>query len=160
VKDGIVQKPRPHQRRVVALMRRLGVEPASVLATNGIFLESKNVAALRPYGPIWGRHWGVHRKLLSIVGPEWIICLGAGKTDSAYALINQKIQVVGAVEEVPGTGGPAARMYRGLLAQGEEGGDREVSVLAVPHPSRWDPVEVADRMLTKLGWPAQDSGDP
>jgi hypothetical protein len=79
-----------HQQRVQNVMRELRIEPEKTFATNFIFVESEDTERLKK-DPLFNVYkekcWQVNKRLLATVKPEYIICLGNDKADSAFSYL-------------------------------------------------------------------------
>ena len=133
--NGRVSKPKRHQRSVREFIEKLAHQPEDVFATNAIFVESESIQELckRPdFSELWDRCWEIHRWFLSIVQPQWIICLGNAGDLSAYSLLRKRC--------LRDDKGRDEKDYKkGKVFTGSidlEGGQQlGVRVLGVPHPS-------------------------
>jgi len=82
-------KMRPHQQRVQGIMRELGAIPEETFATNLIFVESRSAREI--YDPaLFEICWRVHKKMLAVVKPQFVVCLGNGERLSAFSLVRRK----------------------------------------------------------------------
>jgi hypothetical protein len=143
---GSLLSPKPHQKRVVRLMAKLGAEPRKVMATNCIFLESTDAKSLDSRTQeLWERHWPIHQSLLDLIRPKIIVCLGLNKSGgSPYWLIQQKILPLQRPIESKHNGVVVARSYEGHVPIKDSDQYFSVRVMAVRHPSRWDPCDGLD----------------
>ena len=119
---------RPHQRRVQSIMRELRVQPEQTFATNLIFVESYSAKEI--YDPaLFDACWRVHKKMLAVVRPQFIICLGNGERLSAFSLVRSKADR--SVEE-----GKHQKFKRflGVFAM-DDGLELTITVVGVRHPS-------------------------
>jgi hypothetical protein len=86
---------RPHQRRVQSIMSELGLQPEETFATNLIFIESRNVKELNA-APLFHTYleacWQVHKRMLAVVDPRYIVCLGNGEKDSSFSFVREKAE--------------------------------------------------------------------
>ena len=67
-----------HQKNVKQIMSELGLDPKTTFATNFIFVESKDVNALKKrakFATYVENCWRVHKKMLAVVRPKYIVCL-------------------------------------------------------------------------------------
>jgi hypothetical protein len=84
-----------HQMRVQRIMAELGLKPEKTFATNLIFVESENVNKIKR-DPLFKTYlescWQVHRKMLAEIRPHYIVCLGNGKTESAFSLLRERAE--------------------------------------------------------------------
>jgi uracil-DNA glycosylase len=130
-----------HQKNVKHIMSQLGLKPKETFATNLVFNESKNVSKLKEE-PVFRDHvdacWLAHKKLLAVVRPTYIVCLGNGKRDSAYSLVREK------ADEKSGERFSDERIGRGWAFKKFVGKFRldcgeslEATVVGVLHPSYW-----------------------
>jgi hypothetical protein len=85
---------KPFQVRARRLIQTLhGSDDPSLarltFATNAIFVASADPGGLGNASrrqALWEKHWRIHRKLLSIIQPDFIVALGYGPT-SSYSLL-------------------------------------------------------------------------
>jgi hypothetical protein len=84
---------RPHQQRVKGIMSELGLQPEETFATNLIFVESQNIEELKA-DPLFQIYldacWKAHKRMLAVVKPLYIVCLGNGEKDSAFSFVREK----------------------------------------------------------------------
>lgn len=127
---------KPHQRRVSAFMNQLRpLSPERIFATNAIFVESESVYKLEDRTQLWNDCWQLHEWFLSIVRPEWIVCLGNQEDSSAYSLLRGRCNTAVAVGE--NFDFRMGKVFRGSLKIA--GGERlNIRVLGLPHPSRFN----------------------
>lgn len=143
---------RPHQRRVQAAYRALGVVPGEVLATNAIFARSTGEDTLHGTGGLsawgwWEKCWPVHQRMLAEVRPEWIVTLGKGYGTSAFGFLMDKAKVRRRdVRPLGNDDYSDARTFVGTLGLVER--SLAVRVLGLPHPSYYG---VSDRLRTVVG---------
>lgn len=82
-----------HQKNVKQIMSQLGLDPKETFSTNFLFVESDDVPKLKKerfFRDHVDACWHVHKTLLAVVRPTYIVCLGNGKWDSAYSLVREK----------------------------------------------------------------------
>ncbi len=91
---GCVRGGHRHQKAVknIAGCMIPGIDIKSVFATNAIFLASTAANTFRnetgySLKDAWKKCWKVHRYLLARILPKVILCLGYGKYDSAFSLL-------------------------------------------------------------------------
>ncbi len=82
-------KTRPHQQRVQRIMRELGLQPEETFASNLIFVESRSAEEMCDLA-LFEDCWRVHTKMLAVVRPKFIVCLGNGERLSAFSLVRKK----------------------------------------------------------------------
>jgi hypothetical protein len=71
---------KPHQKQVVRIMSELELVPEKTFATNLIFVESKTTAEMVIHDSrLLDSCWCVHQKMLAVVKPSYIVCLGNGE---------------------------------------------------------------------------------
>lgn len=80
-----------HQERVCSLVQVLRRDISETVAVNTVFLRSKKQDDLKASWDIFEKCWHVHEKLLSIVRPKIILCLGNGEPRSAFAFLRKKV---------------------------------------------------------------------
>lgn len=80
-----------HQERVRSLAEILGFDIRETVAVNAVFLRSKTQNDLNASWDIFEKCWLVHEKVLSIVRPKIILCLGNGEPRSAFAFLRKKV---------------------------------------------------------------------
>jgi hypothetical protein len=64
------------QKRVCDLFAALGSQPKEIISTNLIFARSTESSKLQHKAEWIRRCWNIHRELLGIVRPTWVITLG------------------------------------------------------------------------------------
>jgi hypothetical protein len=70
-------------------MRELRIQPEETFATNLIFVESRNAKAIYDLA-LFDNCWRLHKQMLAVVRPKFIICLGNGERLSAFSLVRSK----------------------------------------------------------------------
>jgi hypothetical protein len=132
-----------HQKRVQNIMAELGIHPKTTFATNFIFVESRNVKqikkAITDYDLIEAC-WRVHKQMLSVVRPKYIVCLGNGKSDSAFNLVRQRVTslaVDGKLSDKKVGRSVAFKSFTGTFNLGNELSPLKATVIGVLHPSRF-----------------------
>jgi uracil-DNA glycosylase len=60
-----------------------------VFATNLIFVEGPKPSEICPYDEILRGCWNVHKKMLAVVQPDYIVCLGYGPGRSAFDVLRR-----------------------------------------------------------------------
>lgn len=130
-----------HQRHVQNIMCELGLKPEETFSTNFIFVESRNTRELMA-DPLFETCeescWQMHRKLLGSVKPNFIVCLGNGKSNSAYSWVRAK--TADASNERHGDEKVGrCTAFKSFVAKFEldERKLLEATVVGVLHPSRW-----------------------
>jgi uracil-DNA glycosylase len=121
---------RPHQRRVREIMLELGCVPEQTFATNLVFVDSRTVDELNV--DKWRDPcWRVHQRLLRVVSPEYIVCLGNGEGRSAFSALRQ-----GATAVTNERRSKVGR-FKGFDATFDLGQGQKLkrTVLGAPHPS-------------------------
>jgi hypothetical protein len=133
----------PHQRRVQSIMSDLGLIPETTFAMNLIFVESQNVAEIKREIRIDGLFdycWQVHQKMLAVVRPKYMICLGSGESDSAFSLVRKRAKLIKnpihGEERVGRQRYIAFKSFVGTFAL-NHAPDLTAQVIGVLHPSRW-----------------------
>lgn len=119
----------PLQQRIVWLLERLGYNPAEVIATNLIFMQSRDASGISY--DIAERCWPVHEALLNIVQPKLILVFG-NSGFSPYGFIHKKYG--GEQTYIPaGHGDWSIKKFPTKI------GKNQVTVVGLPHLSRYDP---------------------
>jgi hypothetical protein len=146
-----------HQKRVIELHRSLGQPTGTILATNAIFARSQDEVRLlgqtsRGAWDWWRDCWPVHQRLLTVVRPQFIVTLGKALDTSAYGFLREEAwsfekamakrdarKPARALDvPLPDNRSTSGRMFRGKLPLRPDGGDvLDLTVVGVPHPSRW-----------------------
>ena len=127
-----------HQNRVLELFSMLNQRPEQVFSANAIFVESDDKYELfnRPdFNQLWAACWRVHRTLLSIIQPQWIICLGKDPSpkSSSFGLLKRELERNGAVR--------LHEIGNGRWMEGKiDGIQKPLKVIGLHHPS-WAPVD-------------------
>ena len=122
-------------------MSDLGLIPEATFAMNLIFVESQNVAEIKREIRIDGLFdhcWSVHKKMLAVVRPKFIVCLGNGEYDSAFSLVRKTANTINNPihgEERVGRY-IAFKSFTGTFAL-NNAPDLTAKVIGVLHPSRW-----------------------
>jgi hypothetical protein len=117
----------PLQRRVKWLLKRLGVEPSKVAASNLIFMRSPDAAGSR-YRDYSRLCWPVHKQILEIVRPRLVIAYGNGAQSPYRFLLAQ----YGFPAEDSCPSGHRPWVCRTFVVPGS------FRVVGVPHLSRYD----------------------
>ena len=125
-------------------MSQLDIKAAETFATNFIFVESDDVPELKrdPFFQAYIEScWLVHKKMLSVVRPKYIVCLGhdKNKRTSAFSLVLEKAVNATPVlfsKETVGRYTAAFKRFEGTFDLGN-GLDLTATVIGVLHPSRW-----------------------
>lgn len=120
-----------HQIKVSKLIAALDGDetPQSVFATNAFFIATPRAACLRPRAKeLWKLHWSIHEKFLSHVRPKFIITLGNGELDSAYAILRDTM----GGHSSPESGYSSKRKWKTFTAKLFS---EDVSVVGLRHPS-------------------------
>jgi hypothetical protein len=131
------------QRRVVWLLRNLGYDPREVCASNLIFSRSHQQKG-SGYPATADRCWPVHERILRLVQPRLIICVG----NLPFGYIMKHSRSEGLMEKLPS--GHGSWRCQGARVHIE---DRLVDVVSVPHLNRYkiiDKGDVADWIRWKL----------
>jgi hypothetical protein len=134
----------PHQKRVRSMMSALGLIPERTFATNLIFVESRNVAEIKKeirMNGLFEYCWRVHEKILAVVRPKYIVCLGNGESGSAFSLVRRRAKsirnVIPGGNKVEGQKHVGLKSFDGTFAL-TNAADLDARVIGVPHPSRWN----------------------
>lgn len=118
------------QRRVDWLLTQLGAQTRDVLATNLIFMQSRDASGVSQ--DLADVCWPVHETLPSIVRPSLIIAFG-NSTFSPYGYLHGRL----GGEQRYGRSGHGDWMLKGFDARMPWG---SVFVAGLPHLSRYDPT--------------------
>ena len=118
------------QRRVNWLLTQLGAQTRDVLATNLIFMQSRDASGVS--SDLADVCWPVHEALLNIVRPSLIVAYG-NSTFSPYGYLHGRF----GGEQRYGTSGHGDWMLKGFDARMSWG---SVFVAGLPHLSRYDPT--------------------
>jgi hypothetical protein len=123
-----------HQTRVLQIMCELNLKPEKTFATNLTFVESNGAADIYSED-LFNRCWTLHKKMLSEVRPDYIICLGndGAKTKSAFSLLRKNKATKITDAEPAGTSSGTFKKFTGTFEL--EDGSRELTVIGVRHPS-------------------------
>lgn len=130
-----------HQKNVKHIMSELGLNPKTTFATNFVFVESDNVRELKR-DPLFRTYvdtcWLVHKKMLAVVRPKYILCLGNGESGSAFSLVRDK------AEDIRNGKQSNEKVGRNIVFKSFVGtfrlddvSDLTAKVIGVLHPSRW-----------------------
>jgi hypothetical protein len=137
----------PFQLRVVWLLRSLGLDPRDVCSSNLIFRRSDGQGT-SGYPETAYRCWPVHQRILSIVQPKMIICLGNLPFD--YVTSRGSSESPQAEEFPSGHGSWQCRSARVHLES------RSIDIVRLPHLRRYRVIgkqPVVDWMRKKLLFP-------
>ncbi len=120
----------PVQQRVCDLISSLGVAAEDLLSTNLVFRRSSDYGSL-PKRAEWTRRcWDVHKAILKIVRPEWIIMLGFGQ---AYGdLLGQSLYEASPNRRIWDENSQYG--YFNRVPFDIDGDEIEIGILAVIHP--------------------------
>ena len=136
-----------HQRTIHQLCEAVNVDsPREVFATNAIFVESKDIASLPDWQELFDKCWHVHARFLEVIQPLWIICLGNSDSASSFSLIRKKFTVASSIKPC-GKDFRDGKWFTGHLTAGQWSG--KVSVLGIPHPSRFSITAVLREFVQK-----------
>jgi hypothetical protein len=129
-----------HQRNVQHIMKQLELAPQTTFATNLMFVESRNISEIKKESRsgLLNCCWQVHKKLLAIIRPKYIVCLGNGETDSSFSSFRERaFGIKGEKLSVEKIGRYFAfKSFVGKFDLGE-GVPLQATVIGVLHPSRW-----------------------
>ncbi len=117
----------PLQRRVVWLLKSLGLEPRDVAASNLIFLRSRG-AAESQFRELSKACWPVHERIIDVVQPQLVIVFG-NSGQSPFGFLLRKF---GADVDEYCSSGHGNWVCRSFLAPGR------FRVVGLPHLSRYD----------------------
>ncbi len=120
---------KPHQKRVVCIMKELGLEPEKTFATNLIFVQSKTASEVYNLH-LFDRCWCVHQRMLAEVRPKYVVCLGYGERLSAYSLLR------GRARDPKERGIDPSKTFKSFTAT-FDGIPNLTTVIGLRHPSRW-----------------------
>ena len=142
----------PHQRRVKRYLQALGIErPAAVLASNVYFPTTRDAAALvklarSQFGglDLLGQAcWQVHARLLEMVRPRVLLCLGNSERRSALSAVLARTPA--RMVRKPNFSNFRAGKF--FVADMTHAPERPTLVFGVPHPSR---LPATDAVLDAL----------
>lgn len=131
-----------HQKNVKHIMSQLDRNPKTTFATNFIFVESVSVKELQR-DPLFQTYvdkcWLVHKKMLAVVRPKYIVCLGNGESGSAFSLVRDKAKDIrNPKESNKQKGQPKAfKSFVGTFHLDDGIEPLPAKVIGVLHPSRW-----------------------
>ncbi len=143
-----------HQRRVRALLDtlNLGLSIKDVCATNAVFLRSKDQGTLKGSRELWEKCWPVHQRLLSIVQPNLILCLGNGDGLSAFSLLRSEFIGNPTYQPCGPNGFRDGKWFEGRVVVNQNGPkEHECKVIGIPHPSRYVLTQSLQEYLRQLG---------
>ena len=126
----------PHQKRVCDLVSLLGVDISTVFSANAIFVRSKGRASLGDSSSLWEKCWPVHQFFLGVVRPRIVLCLGNGRSLSAFGLVRSKCVGKISNESSDQRSFRDGKWFDGSLPL-NNGSMRSVHVVGAPHPSRF-----------------------
>lgn len=130
----------PHQRRVQGIMAELGLQAEETFAANLIFVESRNTEEIKEEirNGLFETCWQVHQKMLAVVRPKYIVCLGNGESDSAFSFVREKAADIKEEKLSKEKVGRyvAFKTFVGKFEL-DDGLDLAAKVIGVLHPSRW-----------------------
>ena len=130
----------PLQRRVQALLGTVGLPTRSVLASNLIFVRSKDQARLAEASRLAEQCWAVHRWLLELVQPQTILSIGGNKVFDAIA---ERSTARSSIEQfAAGHGDWKCQATRVAI------GGRTFNLVSLPHLSRY----AVDRHPNVIAW--------
>ncbi len=79
------------QDQVLWLLKKLGLNPAEVCASNLIFKRSKDDTGVN-YPEDADTCWPVHERILQVVKPKMIIAFGNGEDESTYKYLKDNLE--------------------------------------------------------------------
>ena len=130
----------PLQRRVQALLRGIGLTTRSVLASNLIFVRSRDQVRLDDALRLVERCWAVHRSLLELTRPQTILCIGG---NTVFDAIVARSTALSSIEQfAAGHGDWKCRATRVAI------GGRTFNLVSLPHLSRY----AVDRHPNVIAW--------
>ena len=130
----------PLQKRVQALLGGAGLPTRSVLASNLIFVRSRDQAQLAEASRLAERCWGVHRWLLELVQPQTILSIGGNKIFDA---ISERSTVRSPIEQIAAGHGDWKCQATRVAIDG-----RRLNLISLPHLSRY----AVDRHPDVIAW--------
>jgi hypothetical protein len=116
---------KPLQKRMCDLLTAIGDQPSSIPCTNLVFGRSRRAAALANSVEWRERCWHVHRVLLDTIRPECILSLGT----TAFSFLGDLSRQRPFRKDVP------SLAWCAPLKDAFQPQDRQIFILAVPHPS-------------------------
>lgn len=126
-----IDKKAPLQKRIIWLLESLGHEPRNVMATNLIFIQSRDASGIS--SALADICWPVHKALLGIVKPKLILAFG-NSGFSPYGYIYQRYGGEVCKPEPSGHGEWSLKSFTTNI----EG--HPVCVVGLPHLSRYQPM--------------------
>lgn len=152
----------PYALHALQALQLLGydIESDEIPVSNAIFSAQRDAINLRHHPRIADFKvacWGVHMKLLEIIQPKSILCLGVDENLSSWSLVKKwsnhtfrQIDVEGEKEKQTASGGKFGSVQFSFL-------DKRTILIGIKHPSRMRgkdlPEKMRDRLVTarKLG---------
>lgn len=124
----------PLQERICWVLKRFGVTPRDVCASNLIFVRSISQDNLNyNWFDLASTCWEFHKKMLNIINPKIILCCGNGKS-SSYGYIKVKCK---GIDEHVYPSGDKNKNLKNFYCNID---GRDVVVAGMPHLSRYSPV--------------------
>jgi hypothetical protein len=127
------------QKRVQGIMSELGLRAEMTFATNLIFVESQDTKEIKA-DPFFETYlescWRVHRKMLAEIRPKFVVCLGNGKTDSAFSFLLKKASRIEDYREEFTAGNDAKYRKRFVGSLQDIATDFRPTLIGVRHPAR------------------------
>jgi uracil-DNA glycosylase len=120
----------PLQRRICWLLKRIGLSPREVCASNLIFLRSRKQRDIS-YNALAKLCWLIHNAILSVVQPRLIIAFGNSDV-SPYGYLRTLSNFGGQEDCIPS--GHGNWLVKGFQS---EISDKKVYVVGLPHLSRY-----------------------
>jgi uracil-DNA glycosylase len=132
-------------------MAELGLQAEETFAANLIFVESRNTEKIKEEirNGLFETCWQVHQKMLAVVRPKYIVCLGNGESDSAFSFVREKAADIKEEKLSKEKVGRyvAFKTFVGKFEL-DDGLDLAAKVIGVLHPSRWKcPHVLRERVL-------------
>lgn len=122
------------QKRVCDLFAALGSQPKDIISTNFIFARSTEFSKVAEKAEWIRRCWNVHKELLSIVRPSWVITLGFGEVFSALGRTDKAVELSEHKQNSVESGNGRYGWHRRLKFRLANGELHEAGVLGIPHP--------------------------
>ncbi len=130
----------PLQRRVQTLLGGIGLPTRSVLASNLIFVRSKDQSRLAEASRLADQCWAVHRFLLEQTQPQSILSIGGNKVFDFIA--GQSTTLSSIEQHTVGHGDWKCQATRVAI------GGRTFNLVSLPHLSRY----AVDRYPNVIAW--------
>ncbi len=125
----------PHQVRVRRIATAAGLDIRETPAANAIFVRSRNAGSLTNPYDLWRLFWPIHQRMLAIVRPHAIVCLGNGQGLSSWSLMRSC--AARPLTEEPSDGYRSGRFAKATFSLSATD-ELTCTLIGVPHPSRFN----------------------